>query len=176
LLGKLKKRERAILYLTCILIVLSLIYNFIFEPIIKRYDLLKQEILKKQVNLQKYLYLLSQKEKIKQEFGQFSKSLKAKPQEEQEMAEVLSQIEDLSRRASVHISQIKPQGFKDFKTYKEFLVEIRAEAKIESLVQFIYDLQSPPQLLKTKKLLLNTKSTAPDTLEATLLITKISLP
>jgi Tfp pilus assembly protein PilO len=175
-LEKLKTRERVILYLACLLIALSLIYNFIFEPIINKYKLINQEILKNQVKLQKYLTLLSQKEKIKQEFGQFSKSLKVKASEEQEMAEVLSQIEDLSRRAAVHISQIKPQGAKDYKTYKEFLVEIRAEAKIENLSQFIYELQSPPQLLRTKKLLLNTKTASTDILEATILIAKISLP
>lgn len=176
MLERLKKRERAILYLVLILVIVSLIYNFIFEPLINKRQLLNQEILKKQVNLKKYLALLSQKEEIKQEFAQFSKNLKAKASEEQEMAEILSQIEDLSRHSTVHISQIKPQGFKNFKTYKEFLVEIKAEAKIENLSQFIYNLQSPPQLLRTKKLLLNTKSTAPDILEATILIAKISLP
>ena len=138
--------------------------------------MLNQEILNKQIKLEKYLHLLSQKGKIQQEFDKFSQGLKAKASEEKEMAEILGQIEDLSRRASVNISQIKPQGFKDFKTYKEFLVEIKAEAKIEDLSQFIYNLQNSPQLIKTKKLLLNTKTASPDILEVTILIAKISLP
>ena len=176
MLERLRRRERIILYLTFVVVVSSLIYNFLLEPIVERYRLLNQEVIRNQVKLQKYLSLLRQKERIKQDFDKISEGLKTDYSEQEQMALILSEIEGLSRRSSVHITQIKPQPTKDFGTYKEFPVEIRAEAKIENLSQFIYNLQNSPQLLRTKKLFLNTKSATSDILETTILISKIALP
>lgn len=175
-LKKLKKRERILLYLVFALIASSLIYNFILEPIVKRYCLVNQEINKSQAKLKKYRYMLSQKEKIRAQFERISESVKTEYSEEEQMALILSEIEDLSRRSSVRITQIKPQTTKDYGTYKELSAEIKAEAKIEDISRFIYNLQDSPQLLRTKKLLLNTKSADQDTLEAVILVVKIFLP
>lgn len=172
----LKKREKVLLSLTFVLVVLGLIYNFVFAPILERYRLINQEITKSEVKLQKYIYLLGRKDKIRKDFDKISEIVKIKVSEEEEMALILSEIENLSQRSSVHITKIRPLAAKNFGTYKEFSVEVQAEAKIEDISQFVYDLQNSSQLLRTKRLRLNTKFSQSETLAAVILVVKISLP
>jgi type II secretory pathway component PulM len=90
LLERLKKRERVILYLTFVVVIFSLMYNFLLEPIVERYRLLNQEVIKNKVKLQKYLSLLSQKERIKQDFAKISEGLKTDYSEQESISLRLS--------------------------------------------------------------------------------------
>lgn len=171
----LTKREKIILFLTLGVITFFLIFNFIFEPVIEKFSILNQEIVKTKIKLERYLRLLSEKEKIETSFGKIASSAKIEGSEEEILATILTEIENLSQQAGLHITDVRPQGVsKDRGAYKELNIELKQEGTIEGFLRFIYDLEKSPHLLRIKKLQLNSKARG-GILEGNLLISKISL-
>ncbi len=94
--------------------------------------------------------------------------------EEELLASILSELENLAKLSGLRITDIRPQSPKALRTHKEFLVEVRQEGKIEAQLRFIYELENSQYLLRIKKLQLNPKIDGQ--LEGNLLISKIFLP
>ncbi|MFH1338991.1 MAG: type 4a pilus biogenesis protein PilO [Candidatus Omnitrophota bacterium] len=169
------KRERIILYFTLGLIGFSLMLNFIFLPVINEFGDLNKEITLCQLNLKKSIKLLSRKQKIQQDYTQISSLTQLEAGEEEIITLVLAQLENLASQAGLRIIDIRPQASRDLDRYKEIVVELKQEGKIEGFLRFIYDLENPPHLLRIKKLQLNSKA-AGGVLEGQLLVSKIYLP
>jgi Tfp pilus assembly protein PilO len=171
----LSRRERTLLYFTLGIIGFSLILNFIFLPLINEFGDLNKEITLCQLNLKKSLRLLSRKQKIQQDYTQISSLTQLEAGEEEVITLVLAQLENLASQAGLRIVDVRPQASRDLGRYKEVVVELKQEGKIEGFSRFIYDLEHPPYLLRIKKLQLNSKATA-GILEGRLLVSKIYLP
>lgn len=171
----LTKREKIIFYFTSGIIVIALFFNFIFEPIIKNFWSLNQEISSCSMKLERYLRLLSEKERIKSSYSKISALVKIEGSQEEIIAGVLTELESLTRHAGLRIADVRPQAAKEIGPYREFLIELRQEGTMEDFLRFIYDLENSPHLLRIKRLQLNSKATS-QLLEGTFLISKVSLP
>ncbi len=169
----LTKRERIILFLTFGVIVSSLIFNFIFIPLKNRFSSLNQQILSNRVKLEKSLKLLGERERIKTRYTEISSLIKKDISEEEILADTLSELENFANISEFRIIDVRPQSPKITTGYKEFLIEIRGEARIEGALRFIYELENSTYLLKIKRFQLNPK--AEGNIEGNLLISKISL-
>jgi len=168
------RRERILFVSVMILITLSILYQFIVEPLYRKFVDLQQELSTKQVQLMKSLRLLEEKEDVTKEFQRYSQLLKTKRTEEEEMAFVLGEIEKIGKQAGVYLSDVKPQRIKDWEYYRQLLVEIKFEATMDTLTQFIYNIQSSPFLLKVKRLNINSKS-ADSVLQGIVQVSKVSI-
>ena len=60
-----------------------------------------------------------------------------------------------------------------YKEYKEYTVEIEAEGYMESLMSFIYQVNTSSQLLRIETLRLNLTKGGSNVLSASMLITKV---
>jgi len=171
----LTKRERAILFITLGVIAFSLRLNFILLPVVNSFQTLNHEIATSLLNLKKSLRLLSREQRIQQDYNQISSLAQLEVGEEEVIALILAQLQNLANQASLRIVDVRPQASRDFGRYKEIVVELKQEGKIEGFLKFIYDLENPPYLLRIKKLQLNSKA-AGGVLEGQILISKIYLP
>lgn len=175
-LAKLTKRERAILYTLTAIIVLSLIYNFLIEPLIKRWNKVNQGINLVKVRLQKSLSIIKKKDRIDKEYAVYAEKLKPRGSDEQEMTRVLDGLEKLASNSNLRIVNIKPKPPQDKAFYKRFMVGLETESDMRSLMKFIYDVKNSPLLLKVDRLNLNTKSSqAGIVIRASMVISKISM-
>jgi len=168
------KRERTLVIGVASLVFASLLYIFLVEPVIKRYGGTGEQIEAKRLKLKKASKLLKQKEQVSSLFQELSGIVKSgQGSQEEEMAELLSEIENLARESNIRISGMKPLSIKEISFYKKYTVEIDSEGSIEELMKFLHAVQASPQVLKVEQLELTSKSGAQGSLKVSLLINKL---
>ncbi len=172
----LSKRERNILIVIAALLSSYAAYAFFFEPLTDRLSVLNKEIGAKQLKLKKNKKILSREKSVTSDYQKYEKYLKQGSSDEQEMASVLSEIEAVAHSVNIRINDMKPHKVKRIDFYNNFAVEIESEGKLLEIVKFIYQLQSPPHLLKAEKVRLERQATVNASLKGYLLVTKILIP
>lgn len=168
-------REKKLAFTTLALVSLSIGYIFILEPLSKKYVGLNQEIHTKQIRLAKSERLVKEKDVITRGYKKYSQLLTTSGSEEEEMAVVLSEIEKTGKAAGIYMSDVKPQRVKEMDFYRELLVEIKFQATMQTLAQFIYNLENSGSLLKVKRLQINIKGGGAASIEGNLQISRIFL-
>ena len=176
MLKDITKRERMLGVLTVSIALIALAYNFIIEPLVKRWNTLDEDIQEKSGLLVKHSRILRNKEEIERlhsEYTKYFQEERLSPEEESALA--LSNIEKLARNTNTHITNIKPLTTKDYENYTKFTFRVTTESRIGELAKFIYNLQSSEQLLKIERMVLRAKERSPDTIKAILHINKVSV-
>jgi Tfp pilus assembly protein PilO len=135
-------------------------YNFFILPVQRKIGKLNEKIEVKKIKLEKNSLILERKKRIEERYNKYFKNLQLRGTEEEEVATFLSEIESLAQKNSVRISDMKPRPSKKVDFYKKFSIDLEAEGDIKQITQFIYQIQSTPQLLRVDKLRLETKSLA----------------
>lgn len=170
----LSTRERYIALATFLIILVALTYNFIIEPVSRRWVHLDNEIASKINTLKKDSKLLSMYKTLESDYAKVSQYVKSQKREEEELTAILTEIETVSRNSSCLIVSIKPIGTKNFPSYKEVLIDATAEANINQFSKFLYEMEnSKNMILKVKRFTLSSKSGQQDTLRGAFLISKI---
>ena len=170
------KREKTFAIFTICVLLLSLIYNFVVEPLTERWNFLKKEIREKEALLMKHNRILRNKERIEKQHTVYSAYFKKEVlTPEEESASALSSIEKLARTSSVRITNIKPLSTKNFENYNKYTFRVATESKIGELTKFIYDLQTSGELLKIERMVLRAKERQPNVIKTVLHITRVSL-
>jgi len=176
MLKNITKREKGLAVITMSIVFVALAYNFIIEPLAKRWGSMGEEIRGKETLLKKHNRILRDREIIERlhsEYTAYFQSEELSPEEESAIA--LSSIEKLARKANARITNIKPLTAKSFGNYNKYTFRVSTESRIDELARFIYDLQSSEQLLKIERMVLRAKAREPNTIKASLNITKISV-
>ena len=100
--------------------------------------------------LQHARYILSQEGLIIKEYKKYTQNVKQSSSDGEEKSKLLGEIEKLARDSSVFLANIKPMPVEKVGFYKIYAVEIDAESGISYLVDFIYQLEKSPHLLRIK--------------------------
>ena len=172
---KLAKRERLVLYFTLALFSIMLLERIVFKPLAGRLALLDREIEIQKMKLLKAKATAGGKEQILKDYNDLSPYLKLKGSDEEVMSEFLKEIEKLARESSVSLSEIKPRSTETKENFKEYAVEVRTEATMPQISDFLYRLDNSVLLLRVQKLSLKARDDTSDVLRVILLITGISL-
>lgn len=175
ILQRFTRRERILVSITIAIVFSTIFYGFVIEPLSRTYSRLNNQIRSGSLKLQRNYKLLNQKDSIKAEYEKYSPLIKPLPSEEEEIAAVLKVIEAIARENNIYITNIRPQPVRARLYYDELTFELIAEADIENLIKFIYDLQTSKNLLRVKKLTLSSTSTKDNLLKAIMEITKPSI-
>ena len=148
--SKLSKRERYILYVSTVVIVAVFFDKIVINPLIKKIEKLNKDIFIHEKRLQKFLYLLSQEERIIKEHKSHTKDLKQVSSDGEEKSRLLSEIEQTARKSSVFLKDVKLGSTEKSGPYTKYTVEIVAESKIAYLVDFLYQLEASARVLKVR--------------------------
>lgn len=169
----LTKREKIVLYMTVSIFLSAIAFNLLVVPVINRNEALNKEITITRAKLQRYLLLLSQKERIKKEFDKKFASFSG--QNDDSSLTALAELQNLTRNAGIRIIDLRPENAsKNSSLYKEALIDLRVEGDVEGYLKFIYSLENSPFLLKIKSFQLNSRPNAP-ALEGIFSISQVSL-
>lgn len=164
------KKEKIGLVAAALIVGLTLLDRLIVDPINKRIQQIEREIRQDEKQLSLGLRNLSQKDTILSEYDKYSQYFKSFGSEEETTAAMLSEIETLAKKSNMNLSDLKPQTSKDKGFYREYSVDVEAEGAMDSLVSFLYKLNSSPQLLRAEKLRFNSRSKEPSVIKASILI------
>ena len=169
-ISKLSRRERLFLYISIIIVLLFLVDKFIFETMLQKIYIIETEVESTRTGLNEDIVLLSYKDKIIKETEMYSKYLE---KEESPQVELEKLMNTLAIQAKLTTNEIKPVSSKDANKY---IVELKAEGNMKSLVEFLYNLSLVQSLLKVEKMDLGPKTPKSEILNIYLIISKAIIP
>ena len=175
-LNKLSKKEKTGLFIAAAFVFFSILDRAVIAPINNGIKEVSHKIEANEKRLKEQLRYLNQKDTISREYQGYANAVEKKLSEEEETAKMLSEIEDLSKKSSVYLIDIKPRPSRQTDFYKEYMVEIEVESGMESLMNFLHQLNASPQLLRAEKLRISLKEKDSSAVKASLLITKAHVP
>lgn len=151
-LANLFKREKIFFFLAISAVALSLISNFLLKPVIAKWDLINGKILNKEIELKRKAKYLNQKDRVKSIYQEYSEYVKEKVSDEEALAALLNRLEEEAGASGIKIIDIRPKPTKDMTLYKKYTLELTCETTIEKCINFVYNLQKSPQLIRVEML------------------------
>jgi len=150
-LNRLSKREKIILAVALVIVGIFLSDRLVIHPLVGIFRSTDQELRDLEADVKKSVRLLSQKNRLQEEFKKYaSYSVQAKSAEEEAVA-LLKTIEGLAGESGVNLVYVKPAAAKRGERLKEYYANLECEAQMEQLIKFFYRVESSTQLLKIKK-------------------------
>lgn len=157
---KLDKREKILVVVSAVLLLLLLFNLFIFKPLRERFNSVTHEIERAQLAIHKYSQLRQHQEEIIKGQKQIERYLSLKGSDEEKMAQVMSKIEAEARKSGLSILDMNPAagGPKAKSAPIVYRIQLRAEAEgMQKIIDFIYELENADILLKIDKFNLSVK-------------------
>ncbi|MBM3251572.1 MAG: hypothetical protein FJZ11_02155 [Candidatus Omnitrophica bacterium] len=176
MLKNISPREKNILLICILLIASYLVFNFIIGPISEKNNSLNNEIASQELKLKKSYNKVNLKDSQELEYQNYADFIKQKDSDEQEMSALLSQIESVSAKIQIHVSDMKPLRVRAVDFYKKFSVELEAEGLLDEIARFIHTAQNQPYLLDVERLRIERRSMRTNKLKAFMLISRIRIP
>lgn len=174
ILKNLSPRERSIAFATVAILAAALFYNFVIDPVARQWQSLNLQISSKTESLKKDLRMLSMEKELDRNYSKFSKYIGSARSQDEEVADLLAYLENISRSDSCLITNIKPIGAKEYAAYKEVLIDISAEADASRFSKFLYDIEnSKDMILRVKRLTLTSAIGQANALRGSFVISKI---
>ncbi|MCF7872904.1 MAG: type 4a pilus biogenesis protein PilO [Candidatus Omnitrophica bacterium] len=148
ILSKLGKREKYIAYAAVLILGLFVFDRLVLNPLLGKLSSLNTNGKLKERELSNALQLIAQKELINSEYEKYTKNIKQTLSNEKETAQLLSEIEKIAKETDVSLTRMKPSRIKEEDFYKEYIVQVEAEAVISNLVEFLYKLERTSKLIR----------------------------
>lgn len=172
-LEKLSKKERIGLAIAVIFVFSAFLDRAVIAPIHRQIQRLYKEVEIKEREFGQGVRNIKQKNIIISQYQKYTEYLVKGGSDEEEIAKVLSELEGLARETYVGLIDVRPQLPTRTEFYRIFYIEVEIESEMDSLVNFLYQLNNSPQLLRTKKVRFSLKDKDSPFIKATFLITKV---
>ena len=133
--------------------------RFFFASLRAKGKVLNQQINAEEANLKIGLEIQKRKERATKDYQDYRSLLSAAEKPEKEIfTGFLREIENLAQKAGLSILNLTPKNEpQNFKDYKKYTADLRAEASLENFIKFLEDLQNSSLLIKLDKLALTPK-------------------
>lgn len=173
---KMNVKERAGLFIAAAFIAVVLIDRVIVAPICSRLSRLDSENRTVEKQLSAHLRNIKAKEAVPEEYKKYMKGIKKTGSDEEEVAKMLSEIEELARSSNVALADMKPQPPRAMSSYREYTIDIDGEGDEEGIMKFLYKLNASGQLLRAEKIRLYLKEKNSTVVKSSVSVTKIVMP
>lgn len=174
LASKLSSREKNILGVTIVLLVFTAGYYGVWTPLQNKFSDMEEQVFSLELKLRKAKVFLRQRDQVLEESKKYPNLTQMDAgSDQEEITKLLDLIAETARKAGVSLSDVKPQSVGADKSTKRYVVELNAESDIQQLIQFAYDLQHSPQLLKVEQVNTSPKEDKSPTLRSFLVVTRV---
>ena len=173
---EIKKRELGLFYAIAGLLVIWFISRVVLSPFHEKLATLDREVALQEAKLRKGITLIEKKEAISKEYDKYASFFSIQNySDEESVANFLKEVEKISRETNLTILDMKPQKevAKD-KFSKEYQINIKAEANMKQLVNFLYALTNSSLLFSVEKMVLVPKSEESSDLSITMAVSGVS--
>ncbi len=168
----LSSRERRIFQFAAGFILLLLVDQVVFTRVWDSYSLIEEQIAEAEGTYVRNLVNLKRQETVESDYAKYRSFIRPAGKDEEENASLLSEVEQLARSNQVVLVDMKPREVKAHQFHKEYSAELDAEAEMEALIKFIYELEQSPQLMRISNAKLNLKEAESTFVRVKLTVTK----
>jgi len=137
------KGRGAMVILTVILAGI-LLYQFGYVAVEKNFKALKNKTQVAERRLEKNLSLIRQAESVREKYRPLLADYQQKNSTEEVMSDLLSDIQEVSNRMGVPITDLKPSKVRQEGAFNHYSVSLAVEGDLKGIMHFIYLLQNPP--------------------------------
>ena len=149
--AKRSKRERLVLGLTFLVVMILLVDRLIVEPVFSKARLIDNQIRDEETAIKKSLHVLLRKDQISKESKEYEAfSVEAKNSEE-EMTALLKEIEVIANKSSVSLLYVKPGTTEENGGIKKYSASLECEAQMPEIASFFLSVESSLKLLQIEK-------------------------
>ncbi len=173
IITKLSKREKTVLTISIIFVLLALMDRAILHPIIDKMKSFEQEIKTTEFEMTKNVKILNLSKRIEKEEKRYASYIKEAGSEEEETAGLLRIVENLASKTNVYLVNLKPGGVEKSGNVKKFVINVSCEGQMEKILSFMYEIESSEILMNIAAFTLNPKSKDSDINRCELLLNKI---
>lgn len=175
-ISRLSKRERAVFYATVFTVALLLLDRLMLSPILARINDLNESIRFQEKSIEQSLLIVTEEEKIKGESGRYASYLSEPQAEEKEITAFLQEVENIAKKSSVYLIDIKPAGKDVDGTSARYFVKLDFEAQMEQVFHFFYAVTHFERLLKIEGYQIKPKTEGSSIVTCSLSISKAVIP
>jgi hypothetical protein len=175
-LSKFSGREKAVLFVTVLVVSAALIDMVVIKPLVKKTDSLDAQIDSRETEIRKNLKIMSQKQRIEIQQASYRPYLGARSSENEEFTVFLKEVDTLARENGVYVVDLKPTGTKVTVDSTKYLINLNIEAEVAALAKFMYSLEDSKKLMTVEKYQISPKSKDSQTAKCSLLISKLVIP
>ncbi len=148
---KITKRERQLLVITITAIVLGLNY-FIIVPLVRNWGETSTKLGRQRRELAGMKGIVAQKVQWQKEYDELKQSLGQRSERFDHVSDVMSKINQVAGTSGVVISVRRPMPEEDKGLYRVLPVQCSIEANTDSLVKFLFALQTGAGFVSVEQL------------------------
>ena len=121
--SKVSKREKIGLSIAAVIVAVTFLDTLVIKPIRTNMSRMGRQIELYEGELMRDLQSLNEKKAITLEYQKYTQYVTKAGSEEEEVAKILAEIEELARKSSVNLVDITPQVSRDVDFYKEYIIQ-----------------------------------------------------
>lgn len=145
---RLSKRERVIFYATVFVIGVVILDRTLISPILKKIDDLSEAIATQEEVIEQSLLIVTQEKRIEGETSRYATYLSKPQAEKKEITAFLKEVENIAKRSSAYVVDIKPAGKSVEGPATKYFVKLNFEAQMDQVMNFFYNISNLAQLIK----------------------------
>jgi len=174
---QLTKREQYIFTVAMIAVAVYAGFNGIVKPLKGRIDLVEGRIAGKERQLNKYLRMIRRAKALEEDHRFYLDHFKQSGTDEEVMSAILSEIEEVSRKLGVSISDLKPKRVRNEEAYNSFSVSLAIKSEFPDILKFLHTIQRQPHLFNVEELRFDKQARRKSSsLKTRLVLRKILIP
>jgi Tfp pilus assembly protein PilO len=175
IISGLSPRQRVLLGVAVALVSLAVLKQFVYAPIVDRFQEVDEEILLKEGQLRKNVKTLATREAVLKAYAPYRASASTTGSPEETIGGLLAEIEELARKAGLTLANVRPKPATKIDVGTQYPVELEFETEMSPLIKFIHGLHGSNHLLRVSQLRLDPKGGRGPQVKVYLLINKTVL-
>jgi hypothetical protein len=170
----LSAKEKKVLAFAAIIVLAALFDRLLVAPSMNRLRLIDDNIAEQQKVIGQNVRFLAHRDRIIQEAAAYKDFYTKNVQtEEAVIADFLKKIESLATKSQVALAKVSTDGQDYQKDYLKYFVTLDCSGKLENITNFLYAVNSSPELLKVEKMNLLANARDAEKIQATITISKM---
>ncbi len=173
-LQRLSQREKTLMVAGVLCVLLALGNLLVVTPIRAKHREIREEAAAMRIILKNHLKILAYEEQIEKEYEKVKQYVYQRGPEEKPDSDMLTEAERLATSCGLRVRSRKSEGFETQEEFlEEYVVRMDVEGSIVDMIRFLYKLRVSPQLMRVRRMELNTDGRKKDVKKGVLRITKL---
>ena len=163
---KLNNKEKTLVGAVGLALIIFMLKTFVFGPIYEKISVYDQEIEQSKMAIRRYMAFEHNRSEILKAQKRIEGYSSLKGSEEDKIAMIMSKVEAIARKTNLQISDMSPAGSAKAKGGAAiYRIQLRAEAQIKNVVDFMSGIENADTLLQIEKITLTIKDENSDILK-----------
>lgn len=158
LFARMSKSEKMFFAVTVFFVGAALADRAMIAPIASRIQLLDEKINTQTELIKKNVRIVAEKDRVKATAKEFSVYSRKAATQEEEVAFLLGEVENLARKNSLYIVDMKPLAMQEDKGSRKYSVDLNCEAQMDQLISFMHDVENSQKLFVVESFNITSKS------------------